>query len=80
VLTADLPNHADPDTTDTLSVDLTESQGTFSGNATSADADADRTLCLLTARPNHRVVPRGGFDQLGKTLDSVLTRLLGSLP
>ena len=49
VLTASLPNHTDPDTVDTLSVNLTVSQGTFSGNATTADADADRTLCLITA-------------------------------
>jgi hypothetical protein len=30
-------------------------------------------------RPNHRIVPRGRFEQL-ETLDSVLTRLFGSLP
>ena len=30
-------------------------------------------------RPNHRIVPRGRFEQL-ETLDAVLTRLFGSLP
>lgn len=59
VLTAPLPLHADPDTVDTLSVNLTISQGTFSGNATTADADADRSLSYITA-PFGTVVPCDG--------------------
>ncbi len=44
VLTASLPSHADPDTTDTLAVDLTESHGQLL-SGTTADADAFVTLC-----------------------------------
>ena len=44
VLTATLPSHADPDTTDTLAVDLTESQGQLL-SGTLADADNLVTLC-----------------------------------
>ena len=44
VLTAALPSHADPDTADTLSVDLTQSQGQLL-SGTTADADAFVTLC-----------------------------------
>src|SRR6202045_2367780 len=44
VLTAALPSHADPDTTDTLSVDLSQSQGQLL-SGTTADADAFVTLC-----------------------------------
>jgi hypothetical protein len=44
VLTAALPSNADPDTTDTLSVDLTESQGQML-SGTRADADNFVTLC-----------------------------------
>ena len=44
VLSAVLPSHADPDTTDTLSVDLTESQGQLL-SGTQADADNHVTLC-----------------------------------
>lgn len=44
VLTAILPVHADPDSTDTLSVDLTESQGQML-SGTTADADNFVTLC-----------------------------------
>lgn len=43
-LTATLPSGSDPDTTDTLSVDLTESQGTLN-SGTQADADSYITLC-----------------------------------
>src|SRR5947207_6135468 len=43
-LTATLPSHADPDTTDTLAVDLTESQGQLL-SGTQADADNLVTLC-----------------------------------
>src|SRR5216683_4847597 len=44
VLSAALPSHADPDTADTLSVDLTESQGQML-SGTTADADNFVTLC-----------------------------------
>jgi hypothetical protein len=44
-----LPNNADPDTVNMLQIDLTESFGVLSGDATHADADNDRTLCLVTA-------------------------------
>jgi hypothetical protein len=44
VLTATLASHADPDTANTLAVDLTESQGQLL-SGTTADADAFVTLC-----------------------------------
>jgi hypothetical protein len=44
VLTGNLPAMADPDTTDTLAVDLTESRGQLL-SGTSADADSYVTLC-----------------------------------
>src|SRR5579862_5256794 len=43
-LTATLPSHADPDSADTLSVDLSESQGQLL-SGTMADADNFVTLC-----------------------------------
>ena len=46
VLSAALTAGADPDTTDTLAVDLTESEGTLIG-ATQAEADAFVTLCWV---------------------------------
>ena len=45
VLTASLPAAADPDTTDTLAIDLTESQGQLL-SGTQADADSSVTLCI----------------------------------
>jgi hypothetical protein len=47
VLTASLPSGSDPDTADTLAVDLTESLGVLSTAATQADADAFRTAALI---------------------------------
>ncbi len=44
VLAASLPSHADPDTTNTLAVDLTQSQGQLL-SGTLADADNLVTLC-----------------------------------
>lgn len=44
VLTAALPAHADPDTTDALAIDLTQSGGQLLSGTTS-DADAFVTLC-----------------------------------
>jgi len=46
VLTASFPSHADPDTTDTLSVDLSASNGVLT-SAAQAVADASGTLCLV---------------------------------
>lgn len=46
LLTASLPSHADPDTTNTLSVDLTESLGTLL-SGTQADAGTFVTLCYV---------------------------------
>jgi hypothetical protein len=45
-LTATLANHVDPDTTNTLSVDLTESFGTLA-SVTDADRDSFRSLCWV---------------------------------
>jgi hypothetical protein len=45
-LTAALASAADPDTTNTLAVDLTQSGGQLL-SGTAADADGDRTLCLV---------------------------------
>lgn len=42
-----LATHADPDTTDTLHVDFTESEGVMPSTATQADADALRTIILV---------------------------------
>lgn len=44
VLTAILPSHADPDLVDTLSVDLTQSNGQLI-SGTQADADTNVTMC-----------------------------------
>jgi len=44
-LTAGLPSHADPDATNTLAVDLTQSQGQLL-SGTTADADNYVTLCF----------------------------------
>jgi hypothetical protein len=46
VLTAQLVSSADPDTTHTLTVDLTQSAGTLTGGSAS-DADNFRTLCYV---------------------------------
>jgi Putative phage tail protein len=45
-LTAALASGSDPDTTNTLSVDLSSSKGTLAGG-TMADADKGNTLCLI---------------------------------
>lgn len=47
VYSANYPSHADPDGTDTLNVDLTESLGTLS-TFTAAQRDLFQSLCLLT--------------------------------
>jgi hypothetical protein len=47
VLLAALPTHVDPDTTDTLSVDLSESRQILSSSVTHADADAARSVALV---------------------------------
>lgn len=48
-LLSDLSAHADPDTADTLAVDLVESNTTLSSAATHDDADHNRTLCFIPA-------------------------------
>lgn len=59
ILTAALANHADPDTADTLSVDLSESLGTL-GTVTNADADAFRTLAYICAPASGSVLASSG--------------------
>jgi len=46
VLSANFPSGSDPDTVNTCSIDLTESGATI-GTASTAQADADATLCLV---------------------------------
>jgi len=46
LLTSDFPAHTDPDTTDTLSVDLGASEGVLTGASPSA-ADNGATMCLV---------------------------------
>ena len=71
VLTASLANHADPDTTDTLAIDLTESAGILPTAATHADADAFRTLVWLcpafatTAPANGELIAYGAVAATG---------------
>lgn len=70
-LTASLPSHADPDTTDTLAIDLSESAGILPTAATHADADAFRTLVWLcpafaTAAPaNGELITYGAVSATG---------------
>lgn len=59
VLTATLASHADPDTTNTLSVDMTESQ-TSLASVTHADADAFRTLSYISAPSSGGVIANTG--------------------
>ena len=79
-LTASLPNHGDPDATDTLSIDLAESAGILPTSATHADADAFRTLVWLcpafaTAAPaNGELIAYGAVSATG-TYTSNLTYL-----
>lgn len=47
VLVSSLASHADPDTSDTLVVNLTESNSSLPATATNSDADAFRTLILV---------------------------------
>lgn len=47
VLTSGLASHADPDTTNTLHIDLAASASILPTTAAHADADAGRTLCLI---------------------------------
>lgn len=51
LLTATLASHADPDTVNTLAVDMTESR-TIPEPVTNADANALRTLSLVVAQPS----------------------------
>jgi hypothetical protein len=60
VLTANLADHADPDTVNTLAVDCTESFTPPPAGITHADADADRTLSLVCAQPSAGVLAANG--------------------
>jgi len=51
-----LPSHADPDTVDTLSVDLSNSQQILSSAVTHADADANRAVAIV----DDEVIAYGG--------------------
>jgi len=61
VLTAGLASHVDPDTTNTLSVDMTQSQAQLSA-VTHADADALRTLSLICPQPVSGVIQTSGIE------------------
>jgi hypothetical protein len=63
-LTAILASHADPDTVDTLAIDVTESGGVLSTAVTTADADAARTASLVDAEivSFGTVTSTGAFD------------------
>lgn len=63
VLTANLASHADPDTTNTLAVDLTQSVGQMPA-VTTADADALRTLSLVCPQPVSSVIQTAGAELL----------------
>jgi hypothetical protein len=60
-LTADLPPHADPDTTDVLSVDTTMSQESISTAVSHADADAFTTALVI----NDEVLCYGAVSATG---------------
>jgi len=84
VLTATLANHADPDTVDTLSIDLSDSAGVLPTSATHADAEAFRTLAWLcpafttTAPANGELIAYGAVAATG-TYTSDLTYLRRAL-
>jgi hypothetical protein len=79
-LTATLASHADPDGTNTLSIDTTSSQVVLPTDATHADADAFRTLSILTptyatAIPNNSEVIAYGTAVSTGTFTNNLTYL-----
>jgi hypothetical protein len=60
-ITSLLADHTDPDPSGSFSVDLTISQGIMDTSATHADADAFRTLVLLTNNtPGSFAIPHNG--------------------
>jgi hypothetical protein len=59
VLTATLASHADPDSTNTLSIDLAQSAQQLVA-VTHADADAFRTLSYLVPQPSGHVINTAG--------------------
>jgi hypothetical protein len=81
VLAANLPAASGLDTTDTLAIDLTESVGIFPTSATTADADAFRTLCYIcpnfstTAPGNGELLAYGAVSAGPGTYGSSLTYL-----
>lgn len=64
VLTAPLASHVDPDTADTLSVDMTESQSEPEP-VSHDDADTFRTLSLIAPQPIAGVIPQGELTSFG---------------
>lgn len=81
LLTSNLPSHADPDTSDTLAIDTTESQIVLPTDATHADADAFRTLSIIvpaytTTVPNNgELIAYGTVTAGSGTFASNLTYL-----
>lgn len=68
VLTGNLADHVDPDNTNTLSVDTSQSQNAVSTSVTHSDADNDRSLCLICQQPsgsNPEVVAAGELLSIG---------------
>jgi hypothetical protein len=72
VLTSILASHADPDTVNTLAIDLTVSAGVLDP-VTHSDADAFRTLCLVapTASSNGELVAYGTVASTGTYTDNL---------
>jgi putative tail protein len=81
VLTATLASHADPDTTDTLSVDLGESAGSLA-SVTSAQADLFASLCYvdgeLIAYQNATLTREFQYDLATKLRRGVYGSTIGS--
>ena len=73
-LTADFPLGSDPDATDTLSVNLSASQGALSAGTTQ-DADQDNTLCLIAGPYD---VPLEFISYSAATLTSAYSYNLGA--
>jgi putative tail protein len=54
-----LPQHGDPDTADTLTVQLADTQTQLDVSVTDADADDMRTLCLVDSGANAEIIAYG---------------------
>jgi hypothetical protein len=83
VLSANLPSHADPDTSNTLAVDLSASNGSLT-TVTAAAADALATLSYVGANATTEIVAYSAANLTSPynyDLDTYLRRaLVGSLP